>query len=164
MNAEKFNFVQAKHFYLNAPKQPAGTCFVLHADFERVTERLEDEWKSNNALMRLLTVEKRKAEKFEAMLRKIATLTEGSGMSTGSVLARSILPPWTKNEDIKMTECTTDFELLLQYRDQTVVLAEMLAHEQEARAKSDSRVRELERAQASDAGEHESDSPKRDLP
>lgn len=68
MDAEKFNFVQAKHFYLDAPKQPTGTCFVLHDDFTRVTDRLEDEWKSNNALMKLLADEKYRSEALTAEL------------------------------------------------------------------------------------------------
>jgi hypothetical protein len=54
MDGEKFNFLQAKHYYLDAPKEPRGTCFVLQADFARVAERLSDEWASNQALLTLL--------------------------------------------------------------------------------------------------------------
>lgn len=44
-----------------------------------------------------------------------------------------------------MTECTTDFELMLKYRDQNVVLTDLLVKEQEARAKADARLRDLAR-------------------
>jgi hypothetical protein len=84
MDAEKFNFVQAKHFYLDVPKQPPSTCFVLYDDFTRVTERLEDEWKSNNALMKLLADEKHKSEALAAELagvRSDLAMCEAKGSS-----------------------------------------------------------------------------------